>query len=125
MSIQTEIALVSCVLTLTVGCANTGIKHVSAEEFIRHAKSMEQMSSSSATSYVGASWRRAYVERDGFHRLFQGHEAIVYWTWLSDLPPDLVVQLKTGNPPWTDWETKTKDNNVLENTGTNAPDSQH
>ena len=95
-------------LGLVAGCANTGIRHVSADEFIRQARTVEQMNSASGTFYIGASPTRAYVERTGLYRIFRCHKAIVYWTELDGLPPDIKKQLKDGNLPWTPWQDRMK-----------------
>ena len=110
-----------CVLGLMAGCANTGIKHVSAEEFIQQAKTLEQMNSASGTFYIGASPTRVYVERTGLYRLFRCHKAIVYWTELESLPPDLAMQVKEGKSPWTPWQNRMKKDNQLNPTNQGAP----
>ena len=97
-----------CVFGLMAGCANTGIKHVSAEEFIQQAKTVEQMNSASGTFYIGASPTRVYVERTGLYRLFRCHKAIVYWTEVENLPPDLAKLVKEGKSPWTPWQNRMK-----------------
>jgi hypothetical protein len=127
LAIPMACMIVGLTLGLAAGCANTGIKHISADKFIREAKTMEQMNSASGTFYIGASSTRAYVERSGLYKLFACHEAIVYWTELENLPVEMVDQLRTGTPPWRPWyeKAKGKDNKVLENIGTNAPNSQH
>ncbi len=127
MAIPAVCVLVGFALGLVTGCANTGIKHVSPERFISEAKTMEQMNSASGTFYIGTTPTRAYVERTGLYKLFRLHKAMVYWTELDGLPPDIRNELKNDNQPWTAWQNRIekKDNKVLENIGTNAPNSQH
>jgi len=93
---------------LVIGFANTGIKHLGAEEFIRKAQTMEQMNSAFDTRYIGATENRAYVECTGMYRLFPNHKAIVYWTELDGLPPELAAQLREGTSPWIPWQEKAK-----------------
>ena len=63
---------------------------------------ISEMNSAIGCQYIGASEQRAYLEywdvigsRDG--------RTIVYWTPLSELPTNVVKQLKAGNPPWKPW----------------------
>jgi len=108
------------------GCANTGITHVSADEFIRQAGTGEQMNSASGTFYIGASGSRAYVERTGLYRVFRLHKAMVYWTELDALPTDVAEALRSGNPPWTPWQDKMKKVNTMpEDTARQLADPQH
>lgn len=91
---------------LVTGCANTGIKHVSPERFITEVETMEPVNSASGTFYIGTSPTRAYVERTGLYKLFRLHKAIVYWTELEGLPPEIRRQMKENQMPWTPWEEK-------------------
>ena len=109
-----------------LGCANTGIQQVSADEFIRQAGTGEQMNSASGTFYIGASGTRAYVERTGLYRLFRLHKAMVYWTELDALPTEVADALRSGRPPWTPWQEKMKKaNQVPEDTARKLADPQH
>lgn len=127
---RTFIVLVSvltgCILAFVAGCANTGIKHVSPDEFLRQARTMEQLNSASGTVYIGTSPTRAYVERTGLYRVLRCHKAMVYWTELEGLPPDIRGQLKAGARPWTSWQSKgeTGGEPVSEGTGGFAPVTQ-
>jgi hypothetical protein len=89
---------------VTVGCANTGIAHVSADEFIRQAKTMEYANSAHGTFYIGASPTRVYVERTGLYRVLRLHKAMVYWTELDGLPDELAAAIRAGKCPWTRWQ---------------------
>lgn len=91
-----------------LGCANTGITHVNADEFIRLAGTGEQMNSVCGTFYIGTSANRAYVERTGLYRMFRLHKAMVCWTELDALPTDVTDALRLGKPPWTPWQEKMK-----------------
>jgi len=106
MAIPTVCVLVGFALGLVTGCANTGIKHVSPERFVSEAKTMEQMNSASGTFYIGTTPTRAYVERTGLYKLFRLHKAMVYWTELDGLPPDIRTELKNDNLPWTAWKNR-------------------
>jgi hypothetical protein len=96
--------LMGSLLSLLAGCASTGIRHVNAEEFIRQAESMEGMNSMGATFYVGTSPTRAYLECSGYYKLLGTHNAMVYWTELDSLPPEIKDELKQGEIPWTPWQ---------------------
>ena len=118
--------LALAVAAAMVGCANTAIKHVSADEFIREAGTGEQMNSASGTFYIGASATRVYVERTGLYRLFPLHKAMVYWTELDALPTDMADALRSRHPPWTPWQDKMKKaNQVPEDTARKLADPQH
>jgi|APTNR8051073442_1049403.scaffolds.fasta_scaffold06997_3 hypothetical protein len=97
--------LTACVLALAAGgCANTGIRHVDADEFVRQAKSMEYANSASGAFYIGASPTRVYVERTGLYRLIRLHDAMVYWTELDGLPKDVADTIRSGRCPWKPWQ---------------------
>ncbi len=89
---------------VAIGCANTGITHVGADEFIRQAKTMEYANSASGTFYLGASPTRVYVERTGLYRALRLHKAMVYWTELDGLPEELAAVIRSGKCPWTPWQ---------------------
>ena len=112
LAIPAVCILVGFAFGLVTGCANTGIKHVSPERFISEAKTMEQINSASGTFYVGTSPTRAYVERTGLYKLFRLHKAMVYWTELEGLPPEIRNQLKEDQIPWTPWHEKYKKEDI-------------
>ena len=91
---------------MTIGCANTGIVHVGADEFVRQAKSMEYANSASGTFYLGASPTRVYIERTGLYRALRFHKAMVYWTELDGLPEELVAVIRSGECPWNTWQAE-------------------
>jgi len=95
---------------MAVGCANTGITHVSADEFIRQAKSMEHANSASGTFYIGASPTQVYVERTGLYRALRLHKSMVYWTELDGLPEELATMIRSGKCPWTPWQEELRTN---------------
>ena len=111
---------------IAVGCANTGISHVDADEFIRQAKSMEYANSASGTFYIGASPTRVYVERTGLYRAIRLHKAMVYWTELDRLPEELAATIRSGKCPWKPWQGEMrKANQVPEDTARKLAVPQH
>jgi hypothetical protein len=68
---------------------------------------MKQISSFNWTTYIGNTDQRAYLEYGQAPFMFHGHRTTVYWTLLSDLPPDIANQLKSGKPPWKSWSAET------------------
>lgn len=91
------------------GCACNSLKHVSAEEFIRQAETMEQMNSASTTLFIGTTPDRAYLERTDLFKLIPSHKTRVFWTELEGLPQDIRDQLQEGSLPWTPWQEKPKE----------------
>jgi hypothetical protein len=90
------------------GCACTRIKQLSGAEFQKQAGQCEQMNSFNWTSYIGVSQQRAYLEYGYPALVGSGMRTTVYWTPLADLPSNVVRQLRTGSPPWTNWMDKAK-----------------
>jgi hypothetical protein len=88
------------------GCATTRIEQLSGPDFVDQAKQMELMSSFNWTTYIGSSKQRAYLECGHPALVGSGTRTTVYWVPLSDLPEDVVQQLKAGNPPWKPWDVK-------------------
>ena len=89
------------------GCASTKIKHLSGQEFISQANQIGQLNSFHWTGYVGSSSGRAYLEF-GYPAPFgKGTRTTVYWAFLSDLPDNVALGLKAGNPPWKPWQPET------------------
>ena len=95
------------------GCAGTGLKHVNAEEFLRQARTMEQMNSASATLFIGTTPDRAYLERTDLYKLIPSHGARVFWTELEGLPQDIRDQLQERSMPWTPWLSNLCSHNVF------------
>lgn len=95
------ILLVLLVLSIFLcGCASTRIKRLSGKEFLAQAKEIEQINSLYWTTYVGSSSERAYLEHG--YPAFAGNGTIttVLWTPLSELPDEIVQELKIGASPW-------------------------
>jgi hypothetical protein len=103
-------------LLLLTGCACTRIKQLSGSEFQKQANQCNLAGSFSWTTYVGVSHQNAYLEYGHPAFVGKGTRITVYWTPLSELPGNLVAQLKAGTPPWTNWMTAP--------TQTNAPHIQ-
>ena len=108
---------------MLAGCAQTRIRHLSADAFIDRAEQIEQIASASWMTYVGCSETRAYLEYGDVIWFGPKPRTIVFWTELEDLPLDLAEQLKNGCPPWTPWFEKTKpeDNISVEPNDAGAP----
>lgn len=101
----TLFAGVTIALMLT-GCASTRIKQLSGTEFVDQADQIEQINSFHWTTYIGKTQQRAYLEYGHPAFLGSGTRTTIYWVPLSDLPEDLVQQLKAGNPPWKSWNVE-------------------
>jgi len=99
----------SCVIIL-FGCANTRIEHLSGTEFINKADQINQLNSFFWTTYIGASGHKAYLEVERPAFVGKGTRTTVFWTALTDLPKDVVQQIKTGNAPWMAQNIKTNRN---------------
>jgi hypothetical protein len=102
------------------GCGGTRIEHVSAPEFLEHAKQIEQMNSATWTTYIGSSQTRAYLEYGDVLASGGKSRTIVYWTELEKLPEDVSKELKAGKSPWVPWQeqgAKPKDNQPVHSDG--------
>ena len=88
---------------MVASCASTRIKQLSGEEFLKEAQRTDQMNSFLYTSYIGSSPQRAYLESGYPAFIGRGMRATVYWVAVSDLPSNIVSQIKSGIPPWTNW----------------------
>ena len=96
------LAVTAGILSLT-GCACTRIKQLSGDEFQKQARQCNLMGSFAWTSYIGISHQNAYLEYGHPAFIGKGTSTTVYWTPLSQLPSNLVAQMKEGTPPWTNW----------------------
>jgi hypothetical protein len=102
------------------GCGGMRIEHVSAPEFLEHAKQIEQMSSATWTTYIGSSQTRAYLECGDVLASGGQSRTIVYWTELEKLPEEVAKELKAGKSPWVPWQeqgAKPKDNQPVHSDG--------
>jgi hypothetical protein len=88
-------------LSLVLGCASTRSKEVSADEFIKHAQQTDLLGSFAWTSYIGSTHDRAYLEYGHPAFIGSGMQVTVFWTPLSELPGNVVAQIKKGMHPWT------------------------
>lgn len=91
------ICLVAVVAASLTGC--TSLRHINGSAFVEMAKD-EPISSFHGCTYIGVSHNRAYLQYNRMPFIGRTQRTIVYWTALSDLPVELVKQLRTGNPPW-------------------------
>ena len=88
---------------MVASCAGTRIKQLSGDEFLKEAQRTDQVNSILYTDYIGSTPERAYLE-SGYPALIgRGMRTTVYWVPVSDLPGNVVSQLKSGIPPWTNW----------------------
>lgn len=108
MATHLAILLVGSIVGFIVsGCVGTRIERLSGQEFLNQADQISRLNSFHWTSYVGSSSGRAYLEF-GYPTPFgKGTRTTVYWTFLSELPEDIALKLKAGNPPWTPWQPET------------------
>ena len=88
-------------LSLILGCASTRIKGVSADEFLKHVQQADLLGSFVWTSYIGSTHDRAYLEYGHPAFIGSGMQLTVLWTPLSELPSNVVTQIKNGVRPWT------------------------
>lgn len=88
------------------GRAASRIRQLSGTDFVAQAKQMELVSSFNWTTYIGKSKQRAYLEYGHPAFVGSGTRTTVYWAPLSELPDDVVLELKAGNPPWKSWGVK-------------------
>jgi len=102
------ILTVGAVILVLTGCACTRIKQLSGNEFQKQAQQCNLVESFQWTSYVGISHQNAYVEYGYPAFIGKGIRTTVFWTPLSELPSNLVAQMKAGTPPWTNWTDKIK-----------------
>ena len=75
------------------------VKHVDASTFLEIADEIDEWNTMSATSFIGTSNTRVYLERWRKAVLFKS-EYTVYWTSIAELPDDVMFQLKAGRNPW-------------------------
>jgi hypothetical protein len=102
------ILTVGAVILVLTGCACTRIKQLSGDEFQKQAQQCNLVESFQWTSYVGTSHQNAYLEYGHPAFIGKGMRTTVFWTPLSELPSNLVAQIKAGTPPWTNWMDKIK-----------------
>lgn len=89
------------------GCASTQIRRLSGADFVQQAKQTEQISSLIWTTYIGSSGQRAYLELMQPALIGKGVRTTIFWTPLPELPDEVAIRLKEGNPPWAPWYTQT------------------
>jgi|GEM_PF-1164686 len=91
---------------LITGCAGTRIEQLSGSEFLKQAEQTNQISSFNWTSYIGSSEQRAYLEYGYPAFIGKGMRVTLYWTPISELPSNIVTQIKAGIPPWKNWRDR-------------------
>lgn len=69
---------------------------LSGKAFVAQAEDITRIHSLRWSSYIGTSGGRVYLEFIPLGR----SRPIVYWTNLSELPPDLSARLEAGEVPW-------------------------
>jgi hypothetical protein len=92
-------AAVICGLVLS-GCAGTRIKQVTGEEFMNRATPSPIVNSAFWQSYIGCSGSKAYLEYGCPAFIGAGVRTTVYWTPISQLPNNIVEQIKSRKPQW-------------------------
>ena len=90
-------------LAMASGCASTGIRRVSGEEFMRQGAKISEISSFNWTSCIGASGQRAYLETGRPAFIGRGAKTTVLWVPLSELPEDAARKFREGESPWKSW----------------------
>ena len=95
------IVAVAVATALTFGCASTRAKRLSGGDFLKQAGQTDVLGSFAWTSYIGSTQDRAYLEYGHPAFIGGGLQVTVYWTFLSELPSNIVAQLKAGERPWT------------------------
>ena len=93
-------------LNLIFGCASTRIKEVSGGDFLKHAQQTDVRGSFAWTSYIGSTHDRAYLEYGHPAFIGNGMQVTVFCTPLSELPSNIVTQIKSGVRPWANAEEK-------------------
>ena len=97
------------------GCASTRIKEVSGGDFIKHAQQTDVLGSFAWTSYIGSTHDRVYLEYGHQAFIGNGMQVTVFCTPLSELPSNIVTQIKNGVRPWT---------NAMEKIGQGCPEGR-
>jgi len=82
------------------GCASTRIKHVSGAEFLKYAENTALPQSFVWDNYIGSTDQRAYLEYGHPAFIGKGKQMTVFWTELSELPSNIVAQIRSGERPW-------------------------
>lgn len=102
------IIMATCLIggLLLAGCAGTKIMQLSGQDFLKQAEQTNQISSFNWTSYIGCTDQRAYLEYGYPAMLGNGTRVTVYWTPISELPSNVVAQIKAGAPPWKNWRDR-------------------
>ena len=85
------------------GCAGTRVERLSGPEFLAQAGQTDVMGSYVWTSYIGSTGQRAYLEYGHPALVGGGVRMTVYWTPMTELPSNVVLRIKAGAPPWTNW----------------------
>ena len=98
-----HVFLVTIAGLILTGCAGTRITQLSGPEFLKKAEQTQQIGSFAWTSYIGSTYHRAYLEYGHPAFLGSGMQTTVYWTPVSELPSNIVVQIQAGIRPWTNW----------------------
>ena len=82
---------------LLLSCST--VEHVSAARFLELTEEIPNANTVRDISYIGSTGGRAYLQHWHAQVLFES-EISVYWTSLSDLPPALAEELRSGANPW-------------------------
>ena len=77
---------------------------------MKKAELISEMNSAIGCQYIGISQRRAYLEYWDVIGSGNDGRTIVFWTQLTELPSNVVQQLRAGTPPWKPWRGYEKKN---------------
>ncbi|MCW1912423.1 hypothetical protein OJ996_02490 [Luteolibacter sp. GHJ8] len=80
------------------------LRKLSGRAFEAQAEQITEINSACWTTYIGTAGGRAYLEFGTPGRW----RPIVFWTKLSELPPDLSARLRKGDVPWAPWMERAK-----------------
>ena len=100
MKIQ-RAAVVAGLLMLAAGCSS--VKRIDAQTFLQHGKDSSLLGSATSYDVIGISHDRAYIQYDTIVTLSGRPATYVYWTPLSELPTNIVTDLRNGKDPWRQW----------------------
>lgn len=68
---------------------------------MKQARQTDLVGSFAWTSYIGSTCGRAYLECGHPAFLGGGTQVTVLWTPISELPSNVVAQIRSGARPWT------------------------
>ena len=94
--LKVAVGLLILLLVMALGDHLWCLRKLSGKAFVAQAEDITMIHSIRWTRYIGTSGGRVYLEFIPLGR----SRPIVYWTNLSELPPDLAARLEAGEVPW-------------------------